>query len=97
MKFFAITTAASSTDAQRNSITALFNNAQRFAFWHWTADFWIIKTVDDTITSIWLRDQITHTAPGAHFAVFGIDPRQDDWAMYAPTSWSEWLTTNWRR
>lgn len=94
MKFFMI--AAHSPNLwQRNAITTYFHGKPEYGFWHWTPDFWLITTSNYANTSEGIRNAIVQIAPGLHFAVFGADPRANDWAMFSNEKWAEWIRQNW--
>lgn len=96
MRFFVVTTAGAN-QFQKNAITQIFSNKPEFGFWHWMSDFWIITSGNEALTSQAIRDAITSVAPGVTVAVFGVDPRPGDWALYSPTQWGEWLEENWTK
>lgn len=96
MKFFVLT-AESPTPYQRKAVTEyLAARKSQFGFWHWTADFWIISTTYEHITSMNIRDEIQKLTSGMSFAVFAVTPSSNDWAMYSNPKWSEWVEKIWK-
>jgi hypothetical protein len=94
MKFFMVA-AASPTEEQRNAITFLFKGNEAVGFWHWTPDFWIVTTSNDSYNSVHIQNAIRDTVPGLYFAVFAVNPVPDDWAMWADVRWGDWVKQHW--
>jgi hypothetical protein len=97
MKVFIIA-ANSPTPFQRNAITNSYQNTQ-YGFWHWTPDFWILKSPYDWDTSESIRNTL-HKLPllqTLSFIVLGVEPREGDWAGWGPQEWSQWLNENWKK
>jgi hypothetical protein len=78
--------------AGQNILTNYFQN-NRFGYWHYGTDTWLIARGDENLNAGVVRDEIKRLLPSISVLVLEVDPVL--WAFTGLSKWGEWLRETW--
>lgn len=91
MRYFTVAT-TQLTDEQNAALVARWKG---YPWWHYVANFWLIKDASGSLTASVLRDHVREVAPFAQAIVLEVRPT--DWAGLFPIEGParDWLKNAW--
>lgn len=79
------------TDEQEKQLGKIWSE---YPWWHWIANYWLLKDIGGNLTAPILRDQIKEIAPNAMTMIMEAKPT--NWAGAFPSDKRrEWLRNHW--
>lgn len=82
------------TTEQRNSITNYVSD-QKYGYWHWYQDFWLLTTRNGDIKASTIRDSIQSVASGVTCFVLPVEGSPESWAAFGKKEEFKWLHETW--
>ena len=91
-KYFSIATGATNPAQERAFKDAIKGKG----WWHWLANYWLIKDQSETLTARPLRDLFKQACPGVNCMVLEIEPKTwSSMGIKKEGSGRDWLRGNW--
>ncbi|AWI50616.1 hypothetical protein DDU33_03510 [Actinobacillus porcitonsillarum] len=90
-KFIVLVDEAFTTD-ERNTISKYLKD--KFGYWHWIGNAWLLITSRDTDTSQNIRDELIKLVNRGTIIVLDIS-NNNGWAGFGNTKKFEWMHKNW--
>lgn len=88
------------TPEQREALLQYFKD-QRFGWWSWLGDSWLISDVRGISSTAEIRDKLVELMPGVHNLVLELSATGDTWTGYGPSeekrNMFKWIKDNWKR
>lgn len=80
---------------QQDKLSKHFSKGEKYGWWHWFQDAWLLTSNNDDITARKIRDEMLEEAPETKCLVLEAGDNPYLWAGFGTEKEFEWLHTTW--